>query len=299
MKNLFNTLAISTLLLSSSLVHGQQARFKDHLRVDDQSPNLPIYYKYSENDSTTITIKLSYDNFYTKSFLKNEEMALSFSDSDRTTVSQGNGGVYRKANYKWKGDTLFLDFYPYWNKNDSTDLKSPIGVTDIERQYPKGGTYFIKIPNRTSLKVSTRAVAVGALTVPFRLHFNGRNSDSDYLFTKDLNVGFYVGLERGYKSFYNSKYTGKESSTTLVFSFFSLLSGQSLKPGNTSDRYPEGKETFEAFYSPGLMTTLAFGDIQLIAAFGVDLPLSNNASQWDFSRRPWVGFGAGYSIFKR
>ncbi|WKV11270.1 hypothetical protein [Marivirga harenae] len=295
--------------------------FRDYLKIYTNS-NIDIMYIYDKDTS-----KLEPHHF-----VFSDELLTEIYDSDDKNlekVKKYQERATRKSDYKYDSGIIHLDFWPYWetvkddliktvqkSKKETEEgtekeqeqqvianqkrVKRAIPITTVEFDTSgedleiKDVNFFIKLTERQTLKIKRRSVAIGAFTIPARIHLNGRG-ESNSLFTADLNVGLYIAKEFGKTRFQFNKFEAKEVNNVWGVGLFGMLNGQELKSTNTSDQLTI--TTTEPFFSPGIVLYKRIEKINFFSSVGIDMPITSNGNKWDFANEPWIGFGFGIEIF--
>ena len=188
---------------------------------------------------------------------------------------------------------------------DSIDPKTgnSLGKTHPAR-FDRKNTYYILVRERLPQVFPLRGFEVGALTAPFQYR-PGFNHDTMNVsghvpgqVNTDVNLALYAGWKVG-KVVYRydrrapvapSKYTGS------IGPFFSV-SKVTLDASNTKlSTNRNKKEVYRsiASLSAGGAFLLDFNGIRAGLLVGWDF--ASGSREWDFSGRPWFGFGLGYGI---
>lgn len=171
--------------------------------------------------------------------------------------------------------------------------------TTYFKKYPENA--YIKLENRQYIKLKFSAWEMAALTIPFKYRFEtSQNSITvPSEFSTDINISTFVGRTTGsliYKNQASKKIKPHGSAiSTGAFFGFSIVEIDSASTSLLGDEALTEKRTVLAF-SPGLGAVYNFMDFNVGLFFGWDIGLGNTAQKWNYSNKPWLGFGIGYNL---
>lgn len=163
--------------------------------------------------------------------------------------------------------------------------------------------FYFKLKNRQSVRFSTQAWSVGALTLPLRIRPGYRASNGTVIPTTGgaLAAGIYGGYTWG-----RARYTYLEHTETAVeqvwgLTVAGLLSASSADVDSTTTRSaatPVSQKTGIAVVSPGLGVLGRVRGVEVGAFVGIDYGIGRVARAWDYHGRYWFGAGLGFNLWK-
>ncbi|WP_157262209.1 hypothetical protein [Pedobacter sp. PACM 27299] len=170
-------------------------------------------------------------------------------------------------------------------------------------RYDRDADYQIKLENRGFVSFTKKSLEYGPVVIPIKYRLSrerGAIKVKDE-FTTDLNLGVYGAYRfRKYGVRYLTGETLKEvpSVSFSIAGFINLgtvtLDSLSTTLG-TAPLKGEEEETIGVF-SSGLGTMLSLGDLQVGLYSGIDFGFGQNAKNWNYNNRLWLGFGVTYNV---
>lgn len=143
-----------------------------------------------------------------------------------------------------------------------------------------------------------KAWTFGALTIPLKIYLDRKESsipDGTNNIVVDANVSLFVGRQWGWHGF-DSK--GEVKSRRFSSINFLLGAGRvTLGDGNTTSN-PLDMDLSILTVNTGLAYSFVFNKFNVFAAAGFDIPTTSEGRRWIFDKKPWLGIGLGYSVFK-
>jgi len=214
-----------------------------------------------------------------------------------------------KANVKFDEENGILYINPWLIKyRDGSKYKGgetfdSSGDKDIisNKYKNRNQIFFFKLENRQGVKLSFSEGVVTSFAIPIKYRFKGKDGlDED--FTSSFNINIFAGWAWGKTSFFHKKKVG-HTSNTWKFNI-GIIAGTStvtLNSNNTSlDLEPldPEKEIIKGLASLGSGATYSFNKINFGLFLGNDYGVGRDANKWNYNKKPWLGVGLGYSLFK-
>ncbi|PNW28929.1 hypothetical protein [Formosa algae] len=176
--------------------------------------------------------------------------------------------------------------------NDSIYVNPWLFAVDDYRE----NIFYYKLKNRQSLKLHYRQWSLNALAVPLKLRFGDETEIST-----GANLGALIGHTWGYTNFvHRTKIDNKTYDQKLTFGMF--LGTEKLEfsyeiPNEVDGEDPTKEEVKTGFLSIGTGLLYSYEKFTMGAVFGYDIGLGKNVDEWDYNKKPWLGFTLGYSLF--
>lgn len=172
----------------------------------------------------------------------------------------------------------------------------------LVNKYDRKANYEMKLENREFISYANRNAEFGPLTIPFKYRF-GYTKDTVEVkqqFDADLNIGFFAGYRLGkYRVRYEGRSFKKLANISCTIGGFLSLSAAKLdENGTTAGKAPfaEGEEASIGVLSPGIGIMLDVYNVNIGGFLGWDVGFGNEAKNWNFNNRPWIGIGIGYNL---
>jgi hypothetical protein len=178
-------------------------------------------------------------------------------------------------------------------KNDKKDT-----ITYFKK-YPEKS--YIKLENRQYIKLRFSAWEVSALTIPFKYRFRTSkgNLTAPAEVSADFNVSTFIARTAGNLTYRNQSYekVKPEGSAFSAGVFFGLSASQ-IDSTSTSllgaEAFSDSRSVIS--FSPGAGAVYNYLNFNVGLFIGWDIGLGNTAQKWNYSNKPWFGFGIGYNL---
>lgn len=190
----------------------------------------------------------------------------------KTKEVNKNNFHYRKGHVKMIGDKLYVN---------------PINSDRL---------YYYKLTSGEEFKLKFTEVTVSALTIPLKYRFKVNDSISEN-YTASINLNGFLGISTGKSNFMYRK--GVDSKINTEKYSFGVLGGFStVKLTTKNSKILEKKLNNNGLLSVGIGATYSFNKINVGGFYGYDFALGQDATDWNYNGKPWLGIALGYSLFK-
>ena len=134
------------------------------------------------------------------------------------------------------------------------------------------GEFVTEVPDRFS---------IGLLTLPFKFRVQKEKAfDTDFNISSTLNVRI--------TKWYN---------TNIYIQSGAGIGSTDINESNTTSSHTIEPSTVATLsLVSGLM--IQYNRVQAGLYLGVDFINNNEYYQWDYNKKPWIGFGVGYQLFR-
>lgn len=172
----------------------------------------------------------------------------------------------------------------------------------LVNRFDRNAKYVLELQNRQSIKYNSTSIDFGALTIPFKYRFGFKRNDikvrDDVI--ASINLGVYSGYKITKYSIINKAgtYMNKTFFSLRVGSFIDLSSTSLDSISTTVGKEPMKKDDKQniAVLSTGVAIMGDFSGVQIGIYGGWDLGMGPEAGNWNYNKRFWLGFGAGFKI---
>jgi len=171
---------------------------------------------------------------------------------------------------------------------------------DANGNYLSNGIFYYKLKNRQTIKLYFGEFNVSALTLPIKYRFKGKDGLKED-FSASINGNILFGYSIGRTSFFYQEKVGNKSNTLKLTG--GLLLGAStvtLNSSNTSKAavpVVEDVEIVKGLATIGYGVSFSYNKINLGVFSGYDYAIGEEASKWNYNKKPWLGIAVGYSLF--
>jgi hypothetical protein len=159
-------------------------------------------------------------------------------------------------------------------------------------------TIFFQLPLDEFAKALVRypriSFAVGAITMPIKLRFGGKNGDGMttryFNFEGSINIGLSAGAAIRLNK---SKFINRD--------FLNILAGFSITTVPVDSATTQGHimtSTNTSAFTWSLTTLYQRDNFQAGLFFGIDYLAGETGSKWVYKDKMWMGLGIGFSIFQ-
>ena len=169
----------------------------------------------------------------------------------------------------------------------------------LYKKYPENS--YIKLENRQYIKLRFQELELSALTIPFKYRFEIEKGDlkAPSQASIDFNLGTYLGYSWGtlkYRNQASEKF--KPYGQSISLGVFASMSVQELDSSSTFLQQNEALTSKQNvfYFSPGFGVVYDVMDFNIGFFLGWDIGLGSVAQKWNYSGRPWIGFGFGYNL---
>jgi hypothetical protein len=138
------------------------------------------------------------------------------------------------------------------------------------------------------------------LTLPIKYRFKGKDGLKED-FSASINGNILFGYSIGRTSFFYQEKVGNKSNTLKLTC--GLLLGAStvtLNSSNTSKAavpIVEDVEIVKGLATIGYGVSFSYNKINLGVFSGYDYAIGEEASKWNYNKKPWLGIAVGYLLF--
>lgn len=186
---------------------------------------------------------------------------------------------------------MLIKFWDYGP--DGIQEQPTIELSQFEYRYISGytnGKYFLIDLEDFNKKTSeyygsSKSFVWGFSTLPIKIRFAGNNRSFQY--ETEFNLGINVGFERHIKS------RVKQSIALLGGVGFSAIDISS----ETANNYT-GEPTTVSAFTPSLGLVYSYESFQLGLFTGLDIIPGEHRKSWNYTNKPWLGVGLGFTIFQ-
>lgn len=287
MKKIF--LILNLILILASQLHAQIV-FKKHYKIKDEYKRGRLFTK-----KRIITTNLLYMNIrkpdsdkldYTRKFVRPHE--------------PGHWGENLKADlYQAEKDPKYIKVR-FWKIKDKRD--EPKDTVKYVSKLDDPDLYYLLLDKRKTLAEDISYMSIpftnweaGVITIPFKYYRKNQSDSLPHNITTDINAGFYFGKRWGKERFY---YDGapKVPPASFTAAIFTGPSRISINKDNVVESYNLTGESNELALSLGIGGMLSYRGFDVGLFGGWDLPMTNPAKYWIYSKRFYLGFGVGFSL---
>lgn len=190
----------------------------------------------------------------------------------------------------------------FWLPEDDT---VDVNGTRVSRDSVRKTDYYFRLANRQTVRFSSRAVSVGATTIPLRLrpgYTAGNGSEIPANVATDVNVNVFVGYTWG-----GARYTYlRDAEENSIQQDRAITLGGSLGLSSTevdsttsrSADTPLLEKRSIGVLSPAATVLMRINGIEFGVFGGLEFGVGRGAGSWDYNRRPWFGLGLGFGLLK-
>ncbi len=160
--------------------------------------------------------------------------------------------------------------------------------------------YFYGLENGQTLRLGYRSLALNTLTIPIKYRFKGRTRNIKKDVSASVSGILHGGITWGWTSFTYRQGTVNESNDwNLTVGPILGVSVVTLNSKNTLGEVLEDTETLnKGLVSMGLGLTFTFNKFAGGVFYGWDYAVGEYSNNWFYNKRPWIGLGIGFSLFK-
>lgn len=160
--------------------------------------------------------------------------------------------------------------------------------------------YFYELENGQTLRLGYRSFALNTLTIPVKYRFKGRIKEIEKDVSASISGVLHGGITWGWTSFTHRQGTVNETNDwNLTFGPILGVSVVTLNSKNTLGEVLEDTETInKGLVSTGFGLTFTFNKFAGGVFYGWDYAVGDLSNNWYYNKRPWVGVGIGFSLFK-
>lgn len=183
-------------------------------------------------------------------------------------------------------------------EEDGTLLVNRHLIRDSNQTYTRFPTAYFKLKNRQVIRLWYDEFSVSALVVPIKLRSGKGNLDEEI--STAINGNVLLGYSFGKTSFFYRDKVGNKSNTWKIT--VGIIGGASsvvLNKSNTTlsgNPITDGSEITKGLVSVGGGVAFSFNKINFGVFRGVDYAKGDQASRWNYNKKPWWGFAVGYSL---
>ncbi|GGC91905.1 hypothetical protein GCM10011508_18880 [Flavobacterium lutivivi] len=159
--------------------------------------------------------------------------------------------------------------------------------------------YSFEMKNRQTIKLRFNEFTVSGLIIPLKYRFRDESKNIAEEFSVSANANLFVGFSMGKTSFhYREKVDNLSNTWKFTFGGFLGASSIKLNAGNTSaSTNPLTSEQTKGAATFGLGIGFTLNKINLGSFMGMDYAFGDDASKWNYNKKPWLGVAIGYSLF--
>lgn len=176
----------------------------------------------------------------------------------------------------------------------------------LVNKYDRNGVYTMKLANREFISYKNRAFEFGAIYIPIKNRFgyeqevNGTKIQVKNDISSDVNIGIFGGYKFArYRIRLEDKKIKDLSKLGFTLGGFANISTTSIDSLSTSvstEQLKKDEKVNIAVFSPGITGMFTFYNVQVGVFLGWDIGLGDNGKKWNYHKKPWLGFGLGYSL---
>lgn len=172
----------------------------------------------------------------------------------------------------------------------------------LVNRFDRNAKYVLELQNREAISYNSSSLDLGALTIPFKYRYGFSKKETEI--KSDVTASFNIGVYAGYKltrySIINKSgtYTNRTSLSFRVGPFINLSSTTLDSVSTTVGKVPMKKDDKHniAVLSTGIGLMGDIRGVQIGIYGGWDFGMGSDASNWNYHKRFWLGFGVGYKI---
>lgn len=216
--------------------------------------------------------------------------------SDSLDNVRVNIGLEAISFQKMKGTIKFEKNKLYFNPFSVFDTQNnKLTTTDK-------GIYYLEFKNREYIWLPFREITFTSLTIPLKYRFSNNSTGLKEDFSSAINLNLFFGYSYGNTRFERREKVDNRTKTWKLTS--GIIFGTStvkLDKANTSlSDSPLGADESitKGLVSLGLGTTYSLNNINIGVFYGWDYSIGENSEKWNYNKKPWLGLGIGYSLFK-
>jgi hypothetical protein len=175
---------------------------------------------------------------------------------------------------------------------------------NLGADYTDEGIYYYKLSNRQTLKFSFDEWTVSALTLPLKYRFKGSRDGNPFSedFTTAINLNAFIGRTLFGQASYHYRDKVGSITTTKKIMYGVILGASTVTLDKNNTSASSSPSTGDTKITKGLATagfglTGSINKINIGLFGGVDFSIGDDASRWNYNRRPWIGLAIGYSLF--
>ncbi len=172
----------------------------------------------------------------------------------------------------------------------------------LVNRYDRNAKYILELQNREHIAYSSKSLDLGALTIPFKYRFGFKKDNLEV--EDDVTASFNIGAYGGYKltkySIINKAgtYTNRTFLSLRAGPFINLSTATLDSVSTTVGKVPKKKDDKQniAVLSTGLGLMFDIKGLQMGIYGGWDFGVGSEATNWNYHKRFWLGYGIGYKI---
>jgi hypothetical protein len=160
--------------------------------------------------------------------------------------------------------------------------------------------YFYNLKNGQTLRLGYTSFALNTLTIPIKYRFKGRTKVVRKDVTASVSGVLHGGITWGWTSFTHRQGTVNESNDwNLTLGPVLGVSVVNLNKTNTfGNVFVDSETANKGLVSTGLGFTFTFNKFGGGLFYGWDYAIGEFSDNWFYNKRPWLGLGVGFSLFK-